>query len=60
MFNLKKVKKLKFENEKLCEEIKEQNFEIILLKESARILNNKVNSVGLRRDEKGIFRSLKK
>ena len=60
MFNLKKVKKLKFENEKLCEEIKEQNFEIMLLKESARILNNKVNSVGLRRDEKGIFRSLKK
>ena len=60
MFNLKKVKKLKFENEKLQEKIKEQNFEIILLKESARILNNKVNSVGLRRDEKGIFRSLKK
>ena len=60
MFNLKKVKKLKFENEKLREEIKEQNFEIMLLKESARILNNKVNSVGLRRDEKGIFRSLKK
>ena len=60
MFNLNKVKKLKFENEKLLEEIKEQNFEIMLLKESARILNNKVNSVGLRRDEKGIFRSLKK
>ena len=60
MFNLKKVKKLKFENEKLQEKIKEQNFEIALLKESARILNNKVNSVGLRRDEKGIFRSLKK
>ena len=59
MFNLKKVKKLKFENEKLQEKIKEQNFEIILLKESARILNNKVNSVGLRRDEKGIFRSLR-